>query len=69
MFTLAARPPLQSFLEGPSAVNCVAVVACTVVINPSTIPKLSLITFANGAKQFVVQEALETIVSVAFASV
>jgi PREDICTED: similar to hCG2019757 len=26
-----------------------------------------LITFARGAKQFVVQEALETIVSVAFA--
>ena len=57
----AARPPLQSFLEGPSTVFCVAVMECTVVIRPSTMPKLSLITFAKGARQFVVQDALETI--------
>src|SRR5690554_2768292 len=56
----AARPPLQSFWEGPSTVFWVAVVECTVVIKPSTIPKLSLITLANGAKQLVVQEAFET---------
>ncbi len=35
-------------------------VAWTVVIRPSTIPKLSLITLASGAGQLVVQEALET---------
>ena len=33
----------------------------TVVISPSFIPKLSLITFASGAKQFVVQDAFEII--------
>jgi len=37
-----------------------AVEAWTVVIKPSTIPKLSYKTFEMGAKQFVVQEALET---------
>jgi hypothetical protein len=31
-----------------------------VVINPSTIPKLSCTTLANGAKQLVVHEALDT---------
>ena len=38
--TLAAapRPPRQSFEEGPSTVFWVAVVACTVVIKPSTMP-------------------------------
>ena len=30
------------------------------VIKPSSIPKVSLITLANGAKQLVVQEAFET---------
>jgi len=34
--------------------------ACTVVISPSTIPKLSFRTLAKGARQLVVQEALET---------
>ena len=32
------RPPRQSFLEGPSTVFWVAVVACTVVIRPSLMP-------------------------------
>jgi hypothetical protein len=32
-----------------------------VVINASSIPKLSFRTLANGAKQFVVHEAFETI--------
>jgi hypothetical protein len=59
MLLLTLRPPRQSLLEGPSTVFCVAVVACTVVINPSTIPKLSWITLAKGARQLVVQEALE----------
>src|SRR5215470_5052996 len=60
IFAAAARPPRQSFFEGLSTVFCVAVTACTVVIRPSTIPNLSCTTFARGAKQFVVQEALET---------
>jgi len=53
-------PPLQSFLEAPSTTYWVAVEACTVVMSPSSIPKASLTTLASGAKQLVVQEALET---------
>merc|ERR1719341_1455517 len=60
MFCEAPRPPLQSLPLGPSTVFWVAVVACTVVIRPSMIPKLSLITLAKGARQLVVQEALDT---------
>src|SRR5215469_9057493 len=62
IFVAAARPPRQSFLEGPSTVFCVAVIACTVVIRPSTMPNLSCTTLARGARQLVVQEALETTV-------
>src|SRR5215469_8186156 len=62
IFVAAARPPRQSFFEGPSTVFCVAVTACTVVIKPSTIPNPSCTTLARGATQFVVQEALETTV-------
>mmetsp|Transcript_94596 Transcript_94596/g.173371 ORF Transcript_94596/g.173371 Transcript_94596/m.173371 type:complete len:218 (+) Transcript_94596:83-736(+) len=71
MFAEAQRPPRQSLPPrlGPSTVNCVAVMACTVVIKPSTTPKLSLSTFVSGAKQFVVQDALETTVSVLLYSV
>ena len=58
----AARPPRQSFLEAPSTVFWVPVVEWTVVIRPSTMPKLSLMTLARGARQLVVQEALETTV-------
>src|SRR5262249_17510983 len=47
-----------SFFEGPSCVGCVAVAACTVVISPSSSPNESLITFAIGARQLVVQLAL-----------
>merc|ERR1719436_294477 len=64
MFSEAQRPPRQSFppREGPSTVSWVAVMAWTVVIKPSTISYSSWITFASGAKQFVVQEALDTTV-------
>ena len=55
-------------MEGPSTVNWVAVAACTVVINPSSIPKLSSRTFAIGARQLVVHDALDTIISEDFAS-
>jgi hypothetical protein len=61
MFSRMPRPPRQSFLEGPSTVFCVAVAACTVVIKPRLMPKLSLSTLAIGARQFVVHEAFDTI--------
>merc|ERR1711879_805059 len=43
MFWLAQRPPRQSLppRDGPSTVNCVAVMACTVVIKPSRSPNFS----------------------------
>mmetsp|Transcript_20376 Transcript_20376/g.51617 ORF Transcript_20376/g.51617 Transcript_20376/m.51617 type:complete len:205 (-) Transcript_20376:297-911(-) len=63
MFWLAARPPRQSFLEGPSTVFWVAVVACTVVIRPSLMPNFLCTTLARGARQLVVQDALDTMKS------
>merc|ERR1719158_1859086 len=67
MFWDAQRPPRQSLPPrlGPSTVSCVAVMAWTVVIKPSLMPKFSCTTFASGAKQFVVQDAFETTVSLA----
>src|SRR5471032_42956 len=61
MFSRMPRPPRQSLFDGPSTVFCVAVVACTVVIRPRLMPKLSFRTLATGARQFVVHEALEMI--------
>uniref|UniRef100_F7IM79 Uncharacterized protein n=1 Tax=Callithrix jacchus TaxID=9483 RepID=F7IM79_CALJA len=61
MFWRAPRPSRHSFPEGPSTVFWVAVMAWTVVMSSSTIPKLSWMTLARGAKQLVVQEALLTI--------
>merc|ERR1719316_137700 len=62
MFCDAQRPPRQSLppRDGPSTVSCVAVMACTVVFRPSTMPNLSFTTFASGARQFVVHDALLT---------
>ncbi|GMF40812.1 unnamed protein product [Phytophthora lilii] len=62
MFWPQPRPPRQSLppFAGPSTGSCVAVVACTVVIRPSTMPNLSLITLASGARQFVVHDAFDT---------
>ena len=60
MLPVAARPPRQSFKEGPSTVFWVAVTECTVVIRPSVMPQLSFSTLAMGARQLVVQEALDT---------
>ncbi len=48
----------NTFPLGPSTVICVAVYAWIVVISPSVIPYVSLITLAKGARQLVVQEAL-----------
>lgn len=48
---------LHCLPKGPSTVFWVAVVE-TMVINPSTMPNLSLITLARGAKQLV-HEALD----------
>merc|ERR1719473_2194771 len=68
MFCEAHRPPRQSFPPrlGPSTVSCVAVIACTVVMRPSTRPNFSCTTFVRGARQLVVHEALETTVSAFF---
>merc|ERR1719313_928937 len=65
MFAEAQRPPRQSLPPrlGPSTVSWVAVMAWTVVIKPSIIVNFSWTTFARGARQLVVQEALETTVS------
>merc|ERR1719333_1955004 len=60
MFWPAPRPPRQSLPDGPSTVFCVAVVACTVVMRPSTMPYSSLMIFASGARQLVVHDALES---------
>src|SRR6185312_14700786 len=58
----AARPPRQSFFEGPSTVFCVAVYAWIVVINPVSMPMPSFNnTCTSGARQLVVQEAFDTI--------
>merc|ERR1719238_1594429 len=59
MFWPAPRPPRQSLPDGPSTVFCVAVVACTVVMRPSTMPYSSWMILASGAKQLVVHDALE----------
>jgi len=59
MLLLTLRPPRQSLLEGPSTVFWVAVVAWMVLMRPSTMPNLSLMILAMGARQLVVQEALE----------
>merc|ERR1712137_418931 len=65
MFWDAQRPPRQSLPPrlGPSTVSWVAVIACTVVIRPSTMPNFSFTHLVNGARQLVVQEAFETTVS------
>ena len=63
MLLPTARPPRQSFFDGPSTVFWVAVVECTVVISPSTMPKLSWMTFARGARQLVVHDAFEITVN------
>merc|ERR1719163_2471518 len=62
MFWAAPRPPRQSLPEGPSTVFWVAVVACTVVMRPSTMPKLVSMTLARGARQLVVHDAFESTV-------
>src|SRR5215213_3305979 len=59
MFSRMPRPPRQSLFDGPSTVFCVAVVACTVVMRPRLMPQVSCSTFATGARQFVVHEALD----------
>ncbi len=50
---------------GPSWVGWVAVTAWIVVIRPSAIPNRSCTTFASGARQFVVHDALDTTVCLA----
>mmetsp|Transcript_29551 Transcript_29551/g.96573 ORF Transcript_29551/g.96573 Transcript_29551/m.96573 type:complete len:277 (-) Transcript_29551:694-1524(-) len=59
MLKQALRPPLQSLSDTESSVGCVAVTACTVVMRPFSMPNSSLTILANGARQLVVQLALE----------
>lgn len=59
MFWKAALPSLQSFPLGQSRTRCVAVTACTVVMRPSMTSKLSWTIFIKGARQLVVQLAVE----------
>ena len=54
------RPVRQSRLERASTGFCLAVAAWMVTMRPCSMPKLSWITLASGARQFVVQEALDT---------
>src|SRR5512143_4245475 len=63
MFSRMPRPPRQSLFDGPSTLFCVAVAACTGVIRPRLMPQLSCSTLATGARQLVVQEALEMMLS------
>merc|ERR1719198_1087095 len=63
MFWPAPRPPRQSLPDGPSTVFWVAVVACTVVIRPLTMPYSSWMIFASGARQLVVHEAFDSTVT------
>ena len=62
MFSKQLRLRRQFFLEKASTTFWVAVPAWTVVMRPSMMPNLSLMTLARGARQLVVQEALETTV-------
>jgi hypothetical protein len=50
MLPFTARPPRQSFLEGPSTVFCVAVLACTVVMRPSLMPNFWFTTCGGGGR-------------------
>ena len=59
MFPTMLRPERRSLPEAPSTVFWVAVAEWTVVMSPSSMPKRLWITFARGARQFVVQDALE----------
>src|SRR5256714_6857318 len=59
MERVAARARRRA-LCGASRQRRVPLYACTVVISPASMPKLSCSTFATGARQFVVHEALLT---------
>merc|ERR1719221_1708813 len=60
MLPEAQRPPRQSLLDEASTTFCVAVMACTVVMRPSSMPNLSLMALTMGARPLVVQDAQET---------
>ncbi len=57
MLPAAALPARQSFLECRRGFFCEAVVACTVVIKPLSMPYVSFRILATGARQVVVHEA------------
>ena len=59
MLPEAARPPRQSFLEEESTTAWVEVMAWTVVMRASSMPKASLMHLTMGARPLVVHEAHE----------
>merc|ERR1719155_200009 len=56
----AQRPPRQSLFDDASTTFCVAVMAWTVVMRPSSLPNLSLMALTMGARPLVVQDAQDT---------
>merc|ERR1719181_1962899 len=56
----AQWPPRQSLLEDASTTFWVAVMACTVVMRPSSMPNLSLMALTMGARPLVVHDAHDT---------
>merc|ERR1719407_391995 len=68
MLKHAPRPPRQSLTDGPSTTCCVAVTAWTVDIRPLVISYFSWMILAIGARQLVVHDAFDTIVSPAYFS-
>ena len=58
---VAAARPLRLLRAGLSTSDWLAVYAWIVVTIRYSIPKLSFNTLTTGAREFVVQEALETI--------
>ena len=54
MFWAAPQSSHYSFPEGPSTVFWVAVMAWTIVMSPSMMPKLSWMTLAREAKQLAI---------------
>jgi hypothetical protein len=59
MFCAAARPSFQSFLDGPSTIDWLAVYACVVLRSALSIPSFSLSIAMSGLAAFVVHDALE----------
>ena len=60
MLPMTLRPVRQSRPARESTAFCLAVAAWMVLMRACSMPKVSLMTLVMGARQLVVQEALET---------